>query len=371
MDAALLSAAFKSDGKQVALTFEIRRAQSSRLVVWNVSDDKVEWDTPLPFIPRQLVWAGDDLLFASLFSRQAFGAPYRPNMQQDPNGPNYQRQFPDASDVWRPENAETMIRVSPAEKRFVWQYRGGPIPNPTYPQWYPGTFWQLAGQTAGDRAWLSHRDAAGRHILRSIADRTSEENETIKKHTSAKRDKISGEAVSLAVEVGTLPEIIARSTQRREEFRTDIENDLKKRLAKHQLMAPEGLSLKLKATMEQRRASDMLAALQKQHPYGHGAPQIHQISPYGVDALGVMARLELKDADEPDSDDPLWLTEAWFAEWPRTTAPGDISSAVRVLITWERAVEWITKQRLPDSLMDANQFRPIGTTQLSVEKEDS
>ncbi len=371
-ESALVAAAFRSDGKQVAMLLEVQRGLADYLVIWDISVDKVVWHTALPFVARQLAWAGDDLLLASLSARAPYRQQFPANFSpQTPNSPAYARQFPAAGDAWRPELFQTIIRVGLAERRFVWQYRAQPLAGQPGPQsYYQATAWQLAGQTAVDRAWLAYgRRSIGR-VLISLADRTAAEEEAIQNSRAQKQVQMSGEMISLVVEVGPLPEVLPRATQRREEFRTAIEADLKKHLAAHTLTAPENKSLELRATLQERRASDLLAPDGKLLISSPAGPNMYNyLSRYGPDKIGILARLELRDKDQSDVD-PLWLTEAWFDVERASPAPTDVTSTVQMLIPWERALDWLDKQSLPVSLADSDQFRSVGATELSLDATD-
>ena len=87
----------------------------------------------------------------------------------------------------------------------------------------------------------------------------------------------------------------------------------------------------------------------------------------GPDSLGVLARLEIRDRDASENDDPLWLVEAWFA-YERMIPPGaGVESSVQLLVPWERAIDWLDGQALPDSLIDPKQFQSLGYSELSAD----
>lgn len=365
-DSILTAAAFRSNGEEVAMLLQVRSAMTFHLLIWNIEKDAITWDTSLPFVPRQLAWAGDDVLLGSLGPRGPYGMAYRhPYRQRTPNEPNYERQLPEAADEWTPELMGSIVRVSPTEQRFVWRYQGKQHAGPTGPveYVYQGQLLQIVGQTAGDRTWLSFSPSATKVTLISLAGRTAQEDEAIRKSSTDKRIEVSGVKISVSVDVDSLPDTVPRAGQRRDEFRAAIESSLKKQLTGRTIAVSKDRPLALRAKLQQCRASDLLAPSGRAPLFSPGTPY-YNLSPQGPNAAGILARVELRFKDQSDNDDPLWLNEAWFAFEGVLPASKDAQSNMQMLVPWERALDWLDKRTLPATVTDSNSFASVGTTEL-------
>jgi hypothetical protein len=373
-DALMTAAVFRSDGSEVAMLFDNRITY--RLIVWNLKDDKVQWDTPLPFVARTIAWSGADLLLGSLYPPNNSSAArlYRTS-QRTPSTPNYERQYPDPNQLWPADKLRAIVRVSPAERRFVWLYqngessvrRGEPTVN------YAGAP-QLIGQTAPGRAWVTLTGPeAGRTFL-SLGERTTEEAKSIKSRSRKRSKEIRGNQIDVAIDIKELPETIARAKARRAEFRDTLEESLKKMLTDYTLSTTSDRRLVLRATVKEAAARDLLAPDGKSPLFGNsGPPMGYTISPGGPNGMGVLARLELLRKSDKDArnEDPLWLSEAWFYSESRIQQKPDVQSELQLLVPWEKAVRWLGERTMPASIPDHTQFATNGTTELSFIEQAS
>jgi hypothetical protein len=72
--------------------------------------------------------------------------------------------------------------------------------------------------------------------------------------------------------------------------------------------------------------------------------------------------------DQPEKDEPVWLTEGWFAQQPRSSVINDVQDELQILVPWERAVRWLEQRPLPASLLDPANFGAVGTTELTADQ---
>jgi hypothetical protein len=199
-----------------------------------------------------------------------------------------------------------------------------------------------------------------------MAGRSPEEAAAIDRSKKREVVPIKGDSVPVDVVVAPLPEVVSRSEQRREEFREALDASFKKRLMEHTFAEGAYDPLRLRVSLSERPARDLIAPDGEVPLAATRRPMSYSFLAQNADKLGVLARVELvRDGDDVTTE-PVWLVEGWFMQQFQSPAINDVQDELQVLVPWERAVRWLEKRPLPTSLLDPTNFGPIGSTELST-----
>ncbi|MEX2317350.1 MAG: hypothetical protein WD669_09380 [Pirellulales bacterium] len=345
----LAEAVFRDDGNKVALLF--RAPTAHHLIVWNVADGgDIVCNMNLKFRATQMAWSGEDVLLGNVVGAPELRSDARP-IRGSALELGYEHRSRTSGETMRPEYTGAILRVSPAVQRVVWTYTG--------------RGWKIAGQMVPNRAWLAKYERTTGVNLVSMPGRTSAEEKALS--LSAARDYIAirGEQIGVEVEVGSLPDSIDRAEQRKEEMRASLAKALRSKMTAHTLRVSTAKPVLLRATITERRFSDLRGFGDERFP---GMPGRAMPTPLrGADASGVLGRMELLSAEK----EPVWFAEAWFMFNPTmmNTTSTSVDRQMQLLATWERALQWLMKEELPATIVDPVQFLGAGSTNLDATPE--
>jgi WD40 repeat protein len=336
------TAAFRENGEEVAILLQAR--EGSHLVIWKIGDDKFPCEMQFPYHARQVAWSGDDVLLGEIRPTPqsiASSMNMASSARRGAGGAEYERRSTQPTDFRRVNFPQMVVRVRPEEQRVIWTYQADK--------------WQLAEQTFDQRAWLMQRKT-GTYVLAISPGRSAIERQVIAERPPRQLAKVAGESIALGLDVAPLPATISRAEQRREEIRTSLTASLTKRLAEYTLHAATAPPNRLRVSLVERGIGDLISADGKTSLSSSG--ELFRFS--RGDGNGILARLELL----PDNEEPIWFAEAWFSIDPRAGGGTATEPNLQALVPWERAINWIEKEPLPSTLLDATRFTGLGSSEL-------